>query len=146
MIYKHKCHHCTHITFKTTLTYSSDFRSPLIVFRNATYRFTSFYMITVNCRAKLVGERSCDFQVSVYTVVVFVYVWCCRACSCVIGQFKVTQWFLIVDPLSRDLITRRFELWGYRSKATCWTVIREQMVKSNIRSGNHHRNFSTYPT
>jgi hypothetical protein len=96
-------------------------------------------------RAKL-GVRSSDFQVSVFTVVVFVDAWCCRACSCVIGQFKVTRWFLIVDHLSRDLITRRFELWGYRSKATCWTVIREQVVTSNRRNGNHHRNFSTCAT
>jgi hypothetical protein len=146
MIYKHKRHHCTHFTFRTTWTHSWDVQSPLIVFRNATYRSTSFYMITVNRRAKLVRVRFSDFQVIACTVVVFVYVWCCRSCSCVIGQFKVTQWFLIVDPLSRDPITRRFELWVYRSKATCWTLIREQVVTSNRRSSNHHRNFSTYAT
>jgi len=116
------------------------------LFRNATYTFTSFYVITVNSRAKLVGVRSSNFQVSVCTVEVFVYVWCCRACGCVIGQFKVTQWFLIVDPLSRDIITHRFELWGYCSKATCRTIIREQVVTSNRRSCNHHMNFSTCDT
>jgi len=145
-IYRHKHHHCTYITFKTTWTYSWDVQSPLTVFRNATYWFTSFYVITVNCRAKLVGVRSSNFQVSVCTVVVFVCVWCWRACGCVIGQFKFTQWFLIVAPLSRNLITQRFELWVYRSKAKCWTVIREQVVTSNSRSCNRHVNFSSCAT
>jgi hypothetical protein len=131
MIYKYIRHLCTHTTFRVTWTCSWDFRSPLIVFRNTTYRFIIFYLLTVNCRAKLVGARSSDFQISVCTAVMFVTVWCCGACSCVISQFKVTWRFLIVDPLSRDLITRRFELWVYRSKVMCWAVTCQQVVTSN---------------
>jgi len=36
MIYKHKRHHCTHITFRTTWTYSWDVQSPLCSGRQLT--------------------------------------------------------------------------------------------------------------